>query len=562
MRRILREVDSGLFRALMGFLLLGLIVCGPVWTAPTQRILGHPGADAYNHVWGYWHVAQALQEGRSLLDAHLLGWPEGGVLWFIDSFGAFLTLPFQWLGGAALSFNVMVLANVVFAGVAAWALGRRVTGSGVAAVVTGVSFALMPHLLAQLHNGITETTSVGWIPLVALLGIRFFRAPTTRRGVALGLAWAACSLACWYYGLFAGLLLGVCALHVSPDWKKVSRACVWPLGVVSVLVGPFAWRFARTLSVENALVQREVGQVAQTLSGHDVVDALALVVPGAGVDRKLLFDEDLLVGVYVGLALLLCALLGAAWRKSARLWIAGALLSAVLSLGAWLHWGGELVVLPGGGGFPLPFLLLSRLPGFETVSHAYRFAVLTHLFLGVAAAFGVLEISRRIGWGQVGIAALVSVFVGVESLSVGPYPLPTSVVGSSAAYASIEGDGAVLDLPAGIQVLSRGRYAMYQMDHGRPIVYALDDPTPEFLLSNRLTRYVLNLERTSVDSLAPSLPYLELALARRQLAQQGLSAIVVHEALYPAEMLPRIRAFLDTVLGEGRRVDGLVVYGI
>ncbi len=232
------------------------------------------------------------------------------------------------------------------------------------------------------------------------------------------------------------------------------------------------------------------------------------------------------------------------------------------SLGAWLHFDGELVLLPGGGGMPLPFLLLSRLPGLETISHAYRFSVLTQLLLGIAAAFGTLEISRRIGRGRLLVAALVSLCVGAESLLVGPYPLPTSSVRSSEAYASIERDGAVLDLPVGIQVLGRGRYAMYQMDHGRPIVYALDDPTPEFLLSNRMTRYLLNLERSSVDSLAPSLPYLEFALARQQLAQQGLAAIVVHEALYPEDMLPRIREFLDTVLGEGRSVDGVVIYGI
>ena len=562
MRRIVAEIDTELAWALVGFFSLGVFVCWSAWNAPAQQVLGHPGADAYNHVWGYWHVAHALKEGRSLLDVQLLGWPDGGVLWFIDSMGAVLTLPFQWLAGPAFAFNLMVLVNVAFAGVASWALARRVTGCGKAAVVTGVSFALMPHLLAQLHNGITETTSVGWIPLVALLGIRFFRAPTRGRGVTLGLAWSACGLACWYYGVFAGLALLVAGLHVSPDWRRVGRSVGWPLGVLFSLVGPAAWRFSRTLEVGNALVRREVGQVAETLAGHDVVDALALVVPSAGLDRKLVFDEELLVGVYVGLVLLGCALLGAAWCKKARPWIAGALLSGVLSLGGWLHVDGQLVLLPGGGGLPLPFLFLSKLPGFETVSHAYRFSVLSQLFLGVAAAFGVVEIARRSGRGRLLVALLAAFAVGTEFLRVGPYPLPTAPVGSPEAYASIERDGAVLDLPVGIQVLERGRYAMYQMDHGRPIVYALDDPTPEYLLSNRITRYLLDLERTSVDSLAPSLPYLDMALARRQLSQQGLAAIVVHESLYPAEMLPRIRAFLETVLGEGQRVDGVLVYGI
>jgi hypothetical protein len=154
------------------------------------------------------------------------------------------------------------------------------------------------------------------------------------------------------------------------------------------------------------------------------------------------------------------------------------------------------------------------------------------------------------------------VALGVDGVMAGPVPLATSPVESLPAYAAIQGDGAVIDLPVGVHVLARGRYAMYQLGHGRPIPYALDDPTPDWLLGNALTRSLIDLERTSVDTVAPVLPTLELALGKHQLATDGVAAIVVHTELYPAEMHARIVEFLDITVGEGRVFDDQVVYGL
>ena len=55
----------------------------------------------------------------------------------------------------------------------------------------------------------------GGIPLALLVLHRLADAPSPRRGVALGLALAAQALACAYYGIFAGLMVGYGVLFLA-----------------------------------------------------------------------------------------------------------------------------------------------------------------------------------------------------------------------------------------------------------------------------------------------------------------------------------------------------------
>jgi hypothetical protein len=560
----LPALDAATRRALLGFSGIGALLMAPVWQAPRTTLLGHPDADIYNHLWGFSHVARSLSAGTSPLNVQSLGWPQGGQLWFIDSFSAVLTLPLQWVLGPVLALNLWTFLLWVFAGVAAWALARRLTGSEAGAWVAGVGFATMPHLLSTVHNGITELLAVGWVPLSGLLAIRLAERPCRRRGIALGAALAGASFSSWYLGAFSLLLVaGMALVHVRqarPERRaRLLRVIGWPAGVVLVLVAPVAHLFLKTLQSADGLVHRDPGQVARTLAGHDMVDLLSLIVPGAGPDRRALFDEALRVDVYVGGVLLALAIVGGLRVRSARPWLAGAFCAAVLSLGAWLFLNGAFLMRPGGSGVPLPFLALSQVPGLSSVSHAYRFAVLTQICLCLAAAHGMAWAATRLS--RTAVVALV-VALGVDAVMAGPTPFVTSSVESPVAYAAIQGEGAVLDLPVGVHVLARGRYAMYQLGHGRPIPYALDDPTPAWLLGNALTRSLIDLERTSVDTVAPVLPSLELALGRHQLVTDGVAAIVVHTDLYPEAMQGRILEFLDITIGEGEVVGQQVVFSL
>ncbi len=554
--------------ATAGALALAVVITHPVLGAPGGAALGHPMVDTYNHLWGFWQVGVSLAGLSSPLHTALMRWPDGGSLWFIDLFNALWTLPIQWIFGPVAAYNLALVANLTLAGVAAWALARRVTGDGAAAAFAGAAYEACPHVLGQLYDGISESVSTGWLPLVLLAALRFRERPGPRRGLVAGAMLGLCAISNWYYGLFAGLIIAGLVIDalIPAGWRRwaVRRRLGWPALSAAALVLPALAAFRSTLNAGDALVLRDPEFVGRTLIGHNMVDIVSFFRPGDhhSPDLLTLFDEQMIVVVYLGWSLLLPALWVVRHDRRARPWAAGALMAFVLSLGAYLYLGGSYLEIPGLGWLALPFLFLfEQLPLFSPISHAFRFVVVVQLCLAVMGALAVSALGRRFGGtGAIAVALSGAFLVEVLAFSPARFPLPTAPVAVPAAYDAIAGEGAVLDLPVSIQVLARSRYNLFQLDHGRPIPYGLNDPTPPALYNNPLTRRVIALERSSVDRLAAGLPPLELALGRRALVRQGFSAIVVHLPLYPPEMRDRVLELLTLALGEGARVGDQVVF--
>ncbi|MCP4808797.1 MAG: hypothetical protein GY913_01795 [Proteobacteria bacterium] len=536
--------------ATAGFAALALGLVHPVLTDPAGRALGHGGADTYNHVWGFWQVADALGRGESPLWTARVGFPEGGALWFIDLFNAIWTLPVQWAGGPILAVNVAIWANLVLAGVATWALAREVTKNEVGAVFAGVAYMAAPQVLGQLHNGISETLSIGWLPLAVLALHRLHREPGRNRALWAAAALAACGLANWYYGLFAGLLYaayGLWALWPSARGRAVRVHLPW-IGLAGLALVPALLAFRGTLNAADALVQRDPDFVFRSLIGHNMVDAIAFFWPIRSPDLLIEFDEHLQAIVYIGWVLLIPAFLG---MRKARVWGLAAGAAFLFALGPFLYLGGSYTTLPSGDWIPLPFLaFFEAIPIFSPISHAYRFAIPMQLALAMSAAFVI----RRPVW----IPVLLAEFLLVSPAG---WPTATSSGDVPAVYAQV-GDGAVIDLPLSLQVLDRSRYDLYQTAHGHSIPYGLNDPTPAWLDGNPLMRTVIELERTSIDSTAAGLPVFDLVLGRERLRAAGVSAIVVHEAAYPPDMLPRVRELLTLIVGEPVEVDGALLFSL
>ena len=182
-------------QALAACTVLALLLVHPVVFSPASTALGHPEADTFNHIWGFHQVVSSLMEGHSPLWTDRVGHPSGGALWFIDLFNASWTLPLQLLGGPVLAYNVALLANLVLAGVATWGLAREAGASPGGAALAAVAYEAQPQLLAQLHNGISETVSAGWLPLALWAFLVFRRRPDRWTALRAGLALTACGLA-------------------------------------------------------------------------------------------------------------------------------------------------------------------------------------------------------------------------------------------------------------------------------------------------------------------------------------------------------------------------------
>ena len=535
--------------------------------SPLEAALGHPGADTGNHLWGYGEVARALAELRPPWLVQEKAWPEGGSLWFIDLPMAALLAPVTWMFGATAAYNLGILLNFWLAGFAAWRLALRAGAPAAGALAAGVIFQLQPHLWGQAYNGISETLAVGPIALVLSELSVLQREPNHKTALWVGLFLGLCTWMNPYYGLLsAGMALGLGLWALAGlrgrRLRQIGELWVLAAAVAAAFVLPFAILFRQSLEAADAMVGRDPEFVYASLVGHNMVDFLAFFHPGRwySPDLKALFDDDMVVVVYLGAGLLVLASFGIREGKG---WLLGAASAWVLALGPFLYLNGRYVKLGEESFLPLPFLALyDVVPALARISHPYRFVILCTLCLVVLAARALRRVPQaRRG----GVAAIATALVAVEFLvaSPAPYPLPTMDTRAdevSLALSRNEEEGAVLDLPASLAMLDRSRYDLAQLHHGRPIPYGLNDPTPALFLKNPLLLRLLILERSPVRSLDPTLPLLELELGRRLLKAQGLAFVVVHTELYPPGKAAAVLELLELLCGPGEVFPNGVLY--
>jgi hypothetical protein len=560
--------------ALVVTALVAVVVTWPLALDPAGSISGHPGNDVWNHIWGYWWVADELAHGRLPLRTDLQHFPQSSRLFFIDSFGAVLTLPLQWLAGPVAAMNVVVMGSFWAAGLAAWALARHVRaelfGAGPDAdrdaLVAAVAYATAPHLVAQAYNGITETLFAFGLPLATLGVLRLLLRPTITNALLAAGAMALCTLANWYYGLFAIVGSAILLVVLAATRRERIRWAALPktlalAGIVSAAaVAPVLAGFASTLDGPDAIVQRDPEFVWTSLVTHNITDVVSSFVPGKvySPDLKALHGEELLIVTYLGWTLLVFAGVGLVrmrrWRDRLP-WVVWIGVFALLMLGPYLYVNGAYVTVTDRR-LPMPFLALFEvLPLFGRISHPFRFVMAVTLGLGVLASVGIGGLVQRVGANRgnlVRVAVLALVAAEALLVSPAPWPLPRSdarLPDSVAILAADPEPGAVLDLPISVPNLERAVYLYWQTGHGRPSPYALNEPLPGVLDRSHLARALLVTEAGRLDRLPPMVGELDLVVAGRALARLGVRWVVMHAPLYPPERRDQTLILLRAALG-------------
>ncbi len=558
-----------------------VLVTWPAATHPTQLLLGHPGNDTWNHVWGFWWVGHEildLQQWPGWTD--LIAWPFGGALYFIDTLNALLTLPVQALFGPVVAHNVVIGGSLWFSAFCAWLLARHLVRDDAAALVAGTAYGFCPHLLAQAHNGITESLNIGWLALFVLLLLRLLERPRLGRALAAWLAVVACGLFNWYYGLFAGLITVILLTwralqpHHRTRWKRFLA-----LGLAGgAVLGPLAiaglWALKSSMDAPDALVNRDYDFVWNSLLYHNMSDLQCFFRPGRfySPDLKALYGEDLLIVTYIGWVLMGLAAAGLLTRRPLRdmlPWLCVALIFWIFALGPYLYAFGEYTEIDHHR-LPLPFLLFfEALPLFSRISHPFRFVVGVELALGILAAWSLAWWARGRARHRVWVMCMAaSSLVLAETWLASPAVLPVahSTARVPGGYAQLLQDsepGAVLDLPIAFPLLERAVYNWYQVHHERSIPYTLNEPLPPGLRGNQLARFILTIEAGRARLLPRTVPDLELVLSSRILSRQGYRWVVVHDQLYPKLKREQIHVILAALLGPPTHEDGeLTLYRI
>lgn len=244
LRGTMRQRVSDVALAAVFALALAIVMTWPL-AAGFDRLGRVTSDDGRYAIWNVTWVARTLvEEPARLFDANIFH-PSRRALAFseLNLLAGVVGLP-AWLltGNPYATHNSVVLFAFTTSGLGAWLLARRLSGSRTAAAVAGVVFACSPYYFS--HTPHIQLLLGGGIPISLLMLHRVADRPSPGRGAALGAALALQALACAYYGLFAGLMVGYAALFFAVSRRLGWRRDYWiALGagalVAVVSVTPF-----------------------------------------------------------------------------------------------------------------------------------------------------------------------------------------------------------------------------------------------------------------------------------------------------------------------------------
>lgn len=329
--------------------------------------------------------------------------------------------PVAWAtGNLVLAHNLVALLTMATAGLGAYLLARAVTGDSGGAFAAGVLYAFHTWNVNELIR--LQILSNQWFPFLLLALIRFFARPGWGRGAGVGLAYAAQSLSCMYWGFYAPLLTLPAAAwlawrHRTP-WRRLPALAI-PLLAAAALFALFAWPY-----LENSRrfgFNRSLPDPVGIDRYLDVLPQNRLYADALGTARG---NQD--AAHFLGFTALAAGLLGAIagrFQPQPRLgrgfWITLTLSGFLLSLGPrLLIYGHDLG--------PGPYrLLFDFVPGFRGVRYPERFSVFAVLGLVPLMAAGLARL--RAAWGRnVGPWAAALLFVEHLSIPLPLTPLPTA----------------------------------------------------------------------------------------------------------------------------------------
>jgi hypothetical protein len=195
-------------------------------------------------IWNVGWVDHAiLTDPRHLLDANIF-WPHQGTLAYseMNLVAGMLGLPaFAFTHNALAAHNAAVLTGLVLSLILTWRLVRRLTGSSGAGFVSAVLFTFCSYLWG--HTAHVQLLMTFVVPLIMIAFHRLRDHPSTASSVLLGAALATAGLACGYYGIYGGILVGfasvIFARRDAKYWLALGGAAVTAGLLVLPLVVPY-----------------------------------------------------------------------------------------------------------------------------------------------------------------------------------------------------------------------------------------------------------------------------------------------------------------------------------
>ena len=393
-----------------------------------------PGAERWNgheiffetptNLWNLWWFRFAIVDlHQSPFNGTHTFYPVGADLWLhtLAPFPATAAAILQAVFSLVVTYNLLTLAALVGAGVAAAALGRRLGLTAGSARIAGAIYAFAPAVFARIYAGHFELLWIAWLPLTLLLFLRTIDAAERRwlPALALGLAMAGTVYTSAYFAVYALEAMVVASVVYwrqviqRPAFMRLAAAAV----LAVVLAAPMLVRVDTSESAMGSAERRH-----DDFRGYSL-DPIAFVVPSFthAVLADRLYETNRALSQpsglpqessgYLGWSVIALAVLGAwpaaAIRAGGRaavfrrgLPIALATVFLVLSLGSELKFAGSFT------GMPMPAALLEHVPIVNRARAPGRHVYVGLIGIALLAGAGLQRLPRR-SW-QVAVLAVLA----------------------------------------------------------------------------------------------------------------------------------------------------------
>jgi hypothetical protein len=413
---------------LAGYLAAALYVTWSWWTPLGGRVTAVNDHDAVLFSWLLSSTPHALADGRFPLFSDLLNHPSGINLMWNNGMAlpGLLLAPVTSVFGGLAAVTVATTIGLAGSAASAYLSLRSLAVDAVPAALGGALFGFSPAMTAQSLGHPDLVVNV-LVPVVVLLAVRLMTAeqPRRRTAVLLGVTAGAQVLVgeemLFGTGVVVALLLVVLAASrpriAAARARLVAGRALLALGVFLLVAGgPLAFQLWGPLPQVGSPFT--TAYFAADLANYVVPTQQQALAPASAVARSAAFSggpEERTA--FLGWPLLLAGALAlVVFRRVLRVRVAliVALLMGVLALGDELKIDGRAT------GIPLPWRLVTDLPGFEHVL-ANRFALFTAGLVGAGLAFalhaGFAGADRAVR-AAVALAALIALVPLV------PAPLP------------------------------------------------------------------------------------------------------------------------------------------
>jgi hypothetical protein len=365
------------------FVLLAIVMTWPL--APNiSTAVAYPG-DPFITTWVMdWDWYATFHQPLRLFDSNLFYPARYSLAYSENLYGiAFFLFPFRAIGVSPIAaHNLAILAGFALSGLAAYWLGRLITGSAMAGVTAGVFYAFLPYRFTHLPH---VHYVWGWTLPVLLASLLWYsQKPTWPRALLFGTAFLLNGLSNVHWLFFGSVAIAVAVAIVRPRILPIA-VCG---GAAALAVAGFLYPYYEAARMYG--MQRSWSE-AMAFSAHPS-DWLASNSHNRVYDFLRKPDVDPELWLFPGALSLVLG--GVAFAARDRKWLPIA--------GTWIAIG-----FFGSLGLHTIFhrFLFTYVPGFRSMRVPARWAVIAYVGLAMLVAIGSAVLARKRTWVHVAVAA-------------------------------------------------------------------------------------------------------------------------------------------------------------